>query len=99
MPESAPNSGHAVLDGLYELHDTVGTGGFAKVKVATHLQTGLKVNPKLMIIIAIQFEHECILRNYPGCNKNHGQKTVGRGPTENKTRDCCDESVVPSEHL
>ena len=46
MPESAPNSGHAVLDGLYELHDTVGTGGFAKVKVATHLQTGLKVNPQ-----------------------------------------------------
>ena len=43
MPESAPNSGHAVLDGLYELHDTVGTGGFAKVKVATHLLTGLKV--------------------------------------------------------
>ena len=46
MPESTPNSGHAVLDGLYELHDTVGTGGFAKVKVATHLQTGLKVNPR-----------------------------------------------------
>ena len=46
MPESTPNPGHAVLDGLYELHDTVGTGGFAKVKVATHLQTGLKVNPR-----------------------------------------------------
>ena len=47
MPEgsqsSAPGPGHAVLDGLYELHDTVGTGGFAKVKVATHIQTGLKV--------------------------------------------------------
>ena len=47
MPEgcqsSAPAPGHAVLDGLYELHDTVGTGGFAKVKVATHIQTGLKV--------------------------------------------------------
>ena len=62
MPESAPNSGHAVLDGLYELHDTVGTGGFAKVKVATHLQTGLKVNPKLMRVIAIYFEHEFIMR-------------------------------------
>ena len=23
--------GHAVLEGSYELHDTVGTGGFAKV--------------------------------------------------------------------
>ena len=48
MPESGQNttsgSGHAILDGLYELHDTVGTGGFAKVKVATHLLTGLKVN-------------------------------------------------------
>ena len=43
MPEGSQNSGHAILDGLYELHDTVGTGGFAKVKVATHLQTGLKV--------------------------------------------------------
>jgi len=48
MPESTPNPGHAVLDGLYELHDTVGTGGFAKVKVATHLQTGLKVAIKIM---------------------------------------------------
>ena len=44
MPEGSQNNGHAILDGLYELHDTVGTGGFAKVKVATHLQTGLKVN-------------------------------------------------------
>ena len=43
MPEGSQNTGHAILDGLYELHDTVGTGGFAKVKVATHIQTGLKV--------------------------------------------------------
>ena len=43
MPEGSQNTGHAILDGLYELHDTVGTGGFAKVKVATHLLTGLKV--------------------------------------------------------
>jgi len=48
MPEGSQNSGHAILDGLYELHDTVGTGGFAKVKVATHLQTGLKVAIKIM---------------------------------------------------
>ena len=50
MPEGSQNStsgsGHAILDGLYELHDTVGTGGFAKVKVATHIQTGLKVKIK-----------------------------------------------------
>ena len=47
MPEGSQNTGHAILDGLYELHDTVGTGGFAKVKVATHIQTGLKVGELL----------------------------------------------------
>ena len=28
-----PNNGsvHSILDGLYELHETIGTGGFAKV--------------------------------------------------------------------
>jgi len=33
---------------LYELHDTVGTGGFAKVKLATHILTGMKVAVKIM---------------------------------------------------
>ena len=45
---SEEDTGHAILDGLYELHDTVGTGGFAKIKVATHLQTGLKFAIKIM---------------------------------------------------
>ena len=36
------------LDGQYELHETVGTGGFAKVKAATHLVTGDKVAIKIM---------------------------------------------------
>ena len=40
--------GYAILDGQYELHETVGTGGFAKVKVATHLVTGDKVAIKIM---------------------------------------------------
>ncbi len=40
--------GYAALDGLYELHETVGTGGFAKVKLATHLLTGEKVAIKIM---------------------------------------------------
>ena len=33
MPEGqgGGGGGHAVLEGSYELHDTVGTGGFAKV--------------------------------------------------------------------
>ena len=42
MPEGS-NPAHPILDGLYELHDTVGTGGFAKVKLATHILTGMKV--------------------------------------------------------
>ena len=43
MPEGSHNA-HPILDGLYELHDTVGTGGFAKVKLATHILTGMKVS-------------------------------------------------------
>ena len=39
---------YAVLEGQYELHETVGTGGFAKVKLATHLVTGEKVAIKIM---------------------------------------------------
>ena len=55
MPESTSQDhgvnhyqGYAVLEGQYELHETVGTGGFAKVKVATHLVTGEKVAIKIM---------------------------------------------------
>jgi len=56
MPESTipaarssePYPGYSVLEGQYELHETVGTGGFAKVKVATHLVTGDKVAIKIM---------------------------------------------------
>uniref|UniRef100_A0A4X2PZP7 Maternal embryonic leucine zipper kinase n=1 Tax=Xenopus tropicalis TaxID=8364 RepID=A0A4X2PZP7_XENTR len=32
----------------YELHETIGTGGFAKVKLASHLTTGEKVAIKIM---------------------------------------------------
>jgi serine/threonine protein kinase len=45
---SGSNRGYVALDGLYELHETVGTGGFAKVKLATHLLTGEKVAIKIM---------------------------------------------------
>ena len=41
-------SAYGALDGQYELHETVGTGGFAKVKLATHLVTGEKVAVKIM---------------------------------------------------
>ncbi|KAL7636620.1 UNVERIFIED_CONTAM: hypothetical protein RMT77_013397 [Armadillidium vulgare] len=46
MPQKI--SPYAALDGLYELHETVGSGGFAKVKVATHVLTGDKVAIKIM---------------------------------------------------
>uniref|UniRef100_A0A0K2TXA4 non-specific serine/threonine protein kinase n=1 Tax=Lepeophtheirus salmonis TaxID=72036 RepID=A0A0K2TXA4_LEPSM len=47
MPEP-PSNPYAVLEGQYELHETVGTGGFAKVKLATHVLTGAKVAIKIM---------------------------------------------------
>ena len=52
MPEGSQNA-HACLEGLYELHDTVGTGGFAKVKLATHLLTGIKVRESEIIVFKI----------------------------------------------
>lgn len=39
---------YAALEGHYEVHETIGSGGFAKVKVATHLLTGEKVAIKIM---------------------------------------------------
>ncbi|XP_074022318.1 maternal embryonic leucine zipper kinase [Numenius arquata] len=37
----------------YELHETIGTGGFAKVKLARHLLTGEKVAIKIMDKLAL----------------------------------------------
>lgn len=59
MPASEPYGGggtkpgslgnaYAELETMYTLHETVGTGGFAKVKLATHLLTGEKVAVKIM---------------------------------------------------
>ena len=39
--------GHAVLEGSYELHDTVGTGGFAKV--ISKLTFNFRQNPSWTI--------------------------------------------------
>ncbi|KAI1732853.1 protein kinase domain-containing protein [Ditylenchus destructor] len=52
-PATSPKScrrraDQAVLDGLYELHDELGSGGFGKVKLATHLLTGEKVAIKII---------------------------------------------------
>ena len=56
LPSSDPDYGgtssagnpYSALDGKYVLHETVGTGGFAKVKRATHVATGEKVAVKIM---------------------------------------------------
>lgn len=39
---------HLFLKGFYEIEKTIGCGGFAKVKLATHLATGEKVAVKIM---------------------------------------------------
>lgn len=39
---------YSVLRGFYEIERTIGCGGFAKVKLATHLATGEKVAIKIM---------------------------------------------------
>lgn len=39
---------YSVLQNMYELHETIGSGGFAKVKLATHMLTGEKVAIKIM---------------------------------------------------
>ncbi|MFH4975438.1 hypothetical protein AB6A40_002147 [Gnathostoma spinigerum] len=41
-------SRYAALDGLYSIHDELGSGGFGKVKLATHLLTGQKVAIKII---------------------------------------------------
>ncbi|XP_037805207.1 maternal embryonic leucine zipper kinase-like [Penaeus monodon] len=46
MPQQV--SPYAILEGQYELHETIGSGGFAKVKVATHILSGEKVAVKIM---------------------------------------------------
>lgn len=39
---------YMALKNLYDIEKTIGTGGFAKVKLATHLLTGEKVAIKIM---------------------------------------------------
>ncbi|XP_024942056.1 maternal embryonic leucine zipper kinase [Cephus cinctus] len=39
---------YGALKGLYDLEKTIGCGGFAKVKLATHIATGEKVAVKIM---------------------------------------------------
>ena len=46
IEQGLPISGF--LEGMYTLHETVGRGGFAKVKKATHLITGERVAIKIL---------------------------------------------------
>ncbi|VDM62956.1 unnamed protein product [Angiostrongylus costaricensis] len=39
---------YPALEGLYSIHDELGSGGFGKVKLAVHLLTGLKVAIKII---------------------------------------------------
>lgn len=41
-------SSYAALEGLYVLHDEIGSGGFGKVRLATHLLTSQKVAIKII---------------------------------------------------
>ncbi|RCN50424.1 kinase domain protein [Ancylostoma caninum] len=45
---SAGYMSYPALEGLYSIHDELGSGGFGKVKLATHLLTGLKVAIKII---------------------------------------------------
>ncbi|XP_063176988.1 maternal embryonic leucine zipper kinase isoform X5 [Chroicocephalus ridibundus] len=62
----------------YELHETIGTGGFAKVKLARHLLTGEKVAIKIMDKLAlgenllIDKEHNLKLIDFGLCAKPKG---------------------------
>ncbi|KAM6327886.1 maternal embryonic leucine zipper kinase isoform 8-T10 [Alca torda] len=62
----------------YELHETIGTGGFAKVKLAQHLLTGEKVAIKIMDKLAlgenllIDEEHNLKLIDFGLCAKPKG---------------------------
>ncbi|KAK4020678.1 hypothetical protein OUZ56_002633 [Daphnia magna] len=43
-----PIKSYCALDGFYEMYDTIGSGGFAKVKLGVHCLTGEKVAIKIM---------------------------------------------------
>ncbi|EFO27749.1 CAMK/CAMKL/MELK protein kinase [Loa loa] len=49
-------SPYAALDGLYVLHDELGSGGFGKVRLATHLLTSQKVAIKIIDKLKIKKE-------------------------------------------
>ncbi|GIX88101.1 maternal embryonic leucine zipper kinase [Caerostris extrusa] len=60
MPEK--HCSYAALEGKYVLHKTLGTGGFAKVKLATHVLTNEKVAIKIMNKAALEMPIDKVLK-------------------------------------
>ncbi|VDO15033.1 unnamed protein product [Brugia timori] len=57
-------SPYAVLNGLYALHDELGSGGFGKVHLATHLLTSQKVAIKIIDKLKIKLLDDAYVRNF-----------------------------------
>jgi maternal embryonic leucine zipper kinase len=53
MTKTTKDEEYKILDGLYILHETVGRGGFAKVKKATHVVTQERVAIKILDKVAL----------------------------------------------
>ena len=62
---------YAILKGRYELEKTIGCGGFAKVKLATHVLTGEKVAIKIMDKAQLGVSSPAVYPQYP---YNHLEK-------------------------
>ncbi|MCP9266097.1 Maternal embryonic leucine zipper kinase [Dirofilaria immitis] len=70
-------SPYAALEGLYALHDELGSGGFGKVRLATHLLTSQKVAIKIIDKFRIK---ERPSHFYPF--KNKAIRPIQNPPTE-----------------
>ena len=53
------------LDGRYQLRETIGSGGFAKVKLAYHVCSGEKVAIKIMnkSLLGVSVDFLCLVIN------------------------------------
>lgn len=59
---------YAVLKGHYEFEKTIGSGGFAKVKLAMHTLTGEKVAIKIMEKAQLGVSTFLLINYEPLCN-------------------------------
>ena len=69
-----PIKSYCVLDGFYEMYDTIGSGGFAKVKLGVHCLTGEKVAITKGQVVEIRRGMRCVLKNEGASEmrKSHG---------------------------